>query len=343
MRALLKMNGRSRLKRRGGVFGMLCAVTLLVTSACSLGPEDLPSVRGGSSGGLDLTLKFSSVMNLPTGADVMMNGLRLGQVERLKGASEGIDVRVSLDSDTQIPTSTRAIVRQDTLLGDTYVALVPPAGSFGSNSYLHDGGVVPIAQTTSPPQLEDTMAVLAYFVNGGSIQKMQTTMATVNDVMPQLADVQKLADVTAIDLRDLAKNTDEIDRFLDGFDGVATSFQDRSDELQQIFAPSSSRYWNRWSSGIVTHMSKVVPSIGSIFQGGMWLVPMLNSLANSGDSVRMIWDKGPATAVQMSDFIQTTLLPFAQKPSVNVKSVQVGNTQITADVENLLRMLGAVK
>lgn len=48
---------------------------LMATSGCALSPNRLPSVKAGVSNDYSVTLKFASVLNLPTGADVMMNGL----------------------------------------------------------------------------------------------------------------------------------------------------------------------------------------------------------------------------------------------------------------------------
>lgn len=318
--------------------------TLLVgVTSCSLGPEDLPSPRGGIGDGFDLSLEFASAMNLPAGANLTMDGLRVGEVRGVDVSEKFVTVRARVKPDTEIPTDSRAIIRQDTLLGDTYVALtrdpaVPVQG------YLRPDSTVPLDRTTAPPQLEDTIAVLANFVNGGSIQRIQDTMGRVNNVIPALPEVNDLASVIAVDLRDLSRNKGEIDRTINGFNNTASALNERSQILSEMFSESAEHYWRRLAISVVSHIGQIVPSVGSVYEGGMWMVPMLNALADSGDVIRDIWDEGPATAEQLSSFLRSTLLPFAENPSVDVVSVESDNgRQIVGDAQSILRMLGAVR
>jgi virulence factor Mce-like protein len=323
---------------------VVAAAVVILTAGCSFGPNELPSVRAGVSSDYEATLQFSSVLNLPPGADVVMNGLRVGQVQDLRPGEKGIDVTVGLTDDIKVPANVRAIIRQNTLLGDTYIALTPDVESEAGPPYLSEGGVVPVERTTSPPQLEDTIAVLAYFVNGGSIQKIQDTMATLNKTMPQQDDLHKLASIVAVDLKDLAGNTSEIDRTLEGFNGVSLSVTDRSDQLKAVFGDEGIYYWKRVAKSLVGHISTLLPSVGSIFEGGLWLIPMLNSLADTGEAGRGTWDRAPEATTALSNFLRTTLLPFSENPSVNITSVRVGDgKQLIGDATTILRMLGAVR
>ncbi|MBH0781021.1 MlaD family protein [Nocardia bovistercoris] len=316
---------------------------LFALGGCSLGPDDLPSVRGGTGAGFTVGFEFLSVMNLPNGADVMMDGLRVGEVRDVAVLDDTVRVTVGVHNGSRIPADVRAVIRQNTLLGDTYIALdhgtIDPDGRF-----LGPGGVVAVDRTSSPPQLEDTMAVLAYFVNGGSIRRIQDAMGRINTAMPASQDVRRLASVVAVDLRDLAHDTGEIDRLLDGFDATAVALNAKAATLATLFAPETAHYWRRVAVDTISYISQILPSVGSVYQGGLWLVPMLNSLADSGAVMRDIWTTAPADAAKLSDFLRTTVLPFAQHPSVDIRSIESPRgEQMVADVENLLRILGAVK
>ncbi|MGQ4601583.1 MlaD family protein [Nocardia sp. R6R-6] len=322
---------------------MLCGVVLTATS-CSLGPNDVPSFQSGASDGYDITLHFTSVMNLPTGAKVMMDGLRIGQVEKVDASGSDVTVTAGISADARVPSNVHAVIRQDTLLGDTYIGLDQnPSGR--DTASLPPSGNIPIGQTTSPPQLEDTLAVLAYFVNGGSIQRVQDTMSRINAVLPAVADLRKLATIVAGDLDDLAQNTATIDRTLTAIDQLALSIDDKSATLQQVlFEDSALKYWRMTFQFVWSHVSKIVPSIGSIFEGGFWMVPMLESLAGTAELGRGMWDTTPATVGKVADFLRTAVLPFVQNPSVNIRSVESPQgDQLVGDMENLLRMLGATK
>ncbi|MEV5651940.1 MlaD family protein [Nocardia sp. NPDC052254] len=327
---------------KNGALATMLGCGLLATTACSVGPDDLPSVRGGVGAGYQLELQFASTMNLPTGADVMMDGLRVGEVQKLTAAEGFVSVDAHIKDGTEVPAGVRAVIRQNTLLGDTYIALDHEPVVRGP--YLPAGGTVSVDHTSSPPQLEDTMAVLAYFVNGGSIQKIEDAMTGINAVMPQPRDVQRLASVVAGDMRDLAGDTGEIDRMLAGFSDTGAAIDAKGQTLATLFAPRTEHYWRRTAVSIVSYISQILPSVGSVYEGGLWMVPMLNSLADTGGVARDIWDRAPADTAKLSDFLRTTLLPFARNPSVDIRSIDTaGGDHLVADVENLLRMLGAVK
>ncbi|AHH19870.1 Mce family protein MceE [Nocardia nova SH22a] len=325
-----------------GALATILGCGLLATSACSVGPDDLPSVRGGVGAGYRLELQFASTMNLPTGADVMMDGLRVGEVEKLTAAGEVVKVDAHVKDGTKVPADIRAVIRQNTLLGDTYIAL--DHGAVVQGPYLPPGGTVTVEHTSSPPQLEDTMAVLAYFVNGGSIQKIEDAMTGINAVMPQPRDVQRLASVVAGDMRDLAGDTNEIDRLLNGFSDTGAAIDAKGQTLATLFSQPSEHYWRRTAVNIVSYISQILPSVGSVYEGGLWLVPMLDSLADTSGVARGIWDSAPADTAKLSEFLRATMIPFAADPSVNIRSVDsASGDHMVADVENLLRMLGAVK
>ncbi|MGW8815898.1 MlaD family protein [Gordonia terrae] len=330
------------------ILAALLAVALGLTGCSVLSPNNLPSVKGSVSLDYGVTLQFASVLNLPDGADVTMNGIQVGRVESTATTEQGIDVNVRLTDSRPVPADSSAIIRQNTPLGDTYLALEPPL-SGGSGEMLREGSVIPRDRTTSPPPLEDTIAVLAYFVNGGSIQKVQDTMATLNRTMPPVGDVRRLASTVSTDLRDLSRNTGEIDRLMDALNAVSGSFVASQGAIENVFDDEGVRWWTTVSQTFVQHISTVVPSVGSVFTGGLFLVPFLNSAADAAEAGRGIWDEGPATGAALVKLLEDTIIPFAKHPSVDITSVQVdsvqaaGKKQLLGDTKMLLRMLGAIR
>jgi virulence factor Mce-like protein len=317
--------------------------TVVASTSCSMQPSDLPSAKSGIGSGYTVMLEFASALNLPDQADVMMDGLRIGEVGPITVTGQAVEVAVRIEEGTQLPADLRAVIRQNTLLGDTYIALEknPDHSTAG---ILGEGDTVPLSQTTSPPQLEDTMAVLATFINGGSVQKVEDAITRINDVMPRVPEVEKLASTVAVDLRDLSQNTGELDRTLEGLDSTAVSINDKSAEISEMLTPTAMHYWQRINVDVLSYVGTLLPSIGSIFEGGMWLVPMLNSLASTAAVIRTTGEDVPADAEILSAFLRETILPFLRNPSVNVVSVSSPQgEELLGDVENVLRMLGAVK
>ncbi|MGW0021465.1 hypothetical protein ACWDUD_24375 [Rhodococcus sp. NPDC003382] len=184
------------------------------------------------------------------------------------------------------------------------------------------------------------MAMLATFVNGGSIRRIEQVMARVNAVMPDIAEIERLAGTVAVDLEDLAQQTIEIDRMLDGVNSSATALNNNADSLRTLFDESSNHYWDRMLAGVVSHVGHILASVGTLYVGGYWLVPMFESLADTTEISR----GGPSATVELSHFLRTTLIPFAQNPSVDIVSVESADgDQLVSDAENILRMLGAVQ
>ena len=325
------------------VLVVLVAV-IMVVSGCSLSPNRLPSVKAGVSSDYEVTLKFESVLNLPTGADVMMNGLQVGRVKELNESKDGVDVVVGLTESRPVPADSTAIIRQNTPLGDTYLGFTPPKNPTNQGN-LHDGSVVPMSRTTSPPTLEDTIAVLAYFVNGGSIQKVQDTMVTLNKTLPEVKDVRRLATTVSTDLQDLGGNLGEIDGLLNGLNGVAKSFPRSATEIEHVFGDEGIDYFHTVAHSLVRHIATLLPSVGSVFTGGLFLVPLLTSMAEGAENAAPIWPAGDGVIASTNDFVNDTLKPFLKNPRVAVSSVKAKGSekQLLADSASILRILGVVR
>ncbi len=132
-------------------------------------------------------------------------------------------------------------------------------------------------------------------------------MARINNVMPKRPDLRRLATVTSVDLRDLGRNTGEIDRFLTGMNASAAAIGERHDELTKIFGAEAATYWRRDADSFLVHIAYLLPSIGSIFEGGIWLVPMLLSRPRPTASVGSWtmdrdWRSRPRTSSVMCRF-----------------------------------------
>ncbi|HEX3617472.1 MAG TPA: MlaD family protein, partial [Solirubrobacteraceae bacterium] len=107
--------------------------------------------------GYRVTIEFNQAVQLGTQADVDIAGVTVGRV-----VSVGLDrhtglTKAVLQIDPKYaprPANTRAILRQKTLLGETYVAL-----SFGNprGPMLHDGARLPQAQVAPTVQLDQIL------------------------------------------------------------------------------------------------------------------------------------------------------------------------------------------
>ncbi|KUH85968.1 mammalian cell entry protein [Mycobacterium sp. GA-1999] len=287
-------------------------------------------------------MEFDNVLNLPDRAKVVLDGVTVGVVADVKLATDQVDVTSRIDPEVVVPSNIHAALQQATVLGDIYVALERPPTSGSPPPPLAQGGRIPLTQTTSPPQLEDTIASLANFVSSGSIQRIQNTIIRINRLTPPNDEVRRLTGRVVADLSDLSANIDQVDQLLDGVSRTGQVLNDRIPNFQDWVTPKGVRGFERgiW---VANQVSKLLPGVGSIYEGGFWLVPLLNSLAESvGAFQRSKWafeEEIPKWRRLFTDFF----LPQDKYPAINITSI-VGpdGRELSGNVQDVLRILGAV-
>jgi virulence factor Mce-like protein len=309
-------------------------------SACTaLNVNSLPQPGKSYNGGYDITLQFDNVLNLPDRAKVVMGGTEVGAVTDVKVTTRQVGVTAKIDPSVSIPSNTRAALEQATVLGDIYVSLDPPEDQPAAP--LAPGGTIPLSQTTSPPQLEETLAHLADFVSSGSIQRLQNTIIGINRVTPPEPALRNLASQVSADLQDLSNNIDVVDLLLQSVSQTGTILHDRLPSAQYWFSPRGMRGFDR-AMQTSNYLGRLFPSVGSVYTGGYWLVPFLRSFVESTDALRRSkWafeDEWPAWQKLFTD----TFLPQDKYPAINITSI-VGpdGRELSGNVTDVLRMLGA--
>jgi virulence factor Mce-like protein len=103
--------------------------------------------------GYRMHIKFPEATSLAQEADVRISGVNVGKVKVKQQDNEtGLtDVEIELDeSYAPVARSTEAILRQKTLLGETYVELTP-----GEGTPLDDGGTLPRGQVAPTVELDE--------------------------------------------------------------------------------------------------------------------------------------------------------------------------------------------
>src|ERR671922_310857 len=95
--------------------------------------------------GYRFTVPFNEATQLAEQSDVRISGVTVGKVKSIELGDNGLaDATIQLDSRyAPIPADTRAILRQKTLLGETFVELTP---GNENGPTLDEGGTLPRAQ-----------------------------------------------------------------------------------------------------------------------------------------------------------------------------------------------------
>jgi phospholipid/cholesterol/gamma-HCH transport system substrate-binding protein len=124
-------------------FGLLLFLWLAFGGPIPLKPE-----------GYRFTVPFDEATQLAVESDVRISGVSVGKVKRVDLSDDGFaDATIELEERyAPIPSDTRAILRQKTLLGETYVELTPGSDSAPT---LPEDGTLSQAQVSDSVQLDE--------------------------------------------------------------------------------------------------------------------------------------------------------------------------------------------
>jgi virulence factor Mce-like protein len=332
-----------RIRQMTGAIAVTAVAGALVLSSCaSINVSALPQPGASDGDGYDIVMKFDSVLNLPERAKVVLDGVTVGVVSKMTLTPGDVDVTARVGHDVVIPSNIHAVLQQATVLGDIYVALERPHAGGPPAPALAPGATVPLAQTTSPPQLEDTIASLANFVSSGSIQRAQNTIIRLNRVIPSSDEVRRLTTQVDANLSALSVNIDQVDQLLDGVSRTAATLNAHIPQLDYQLSPYGQVNIDRFIA-IANYVSTLLPGVGSIASGGYWLVPFLNSLADTVGAVQQskvaVEQEIPRYRRLFTDFF----LPDDKYPAINITSI-VGpdGRELSGNVQQVLQVLGAM-
>ena len=175
-----------------------------------------------------LTVDVPEASNLANEADVRMSGITIGKVKSKQLDKGAVATKVTLDIDPKfapVAKDAKFILRQKTLLGETYAELTPGNPSKG---YLKDGGSIPNKAVEKTVELDEifsafnkpTRTAFQQWVKEsgqaikGTKQNPDSTAQSLNDALGNLgpfasdgADVLGVLDRQKTDLSKLIRNT----------------------------------------------------------------------------------------------------------------------------------------
>ncbi|MCX0269259.1 MlaD family protein [Nocardia zapadnayensis] len=343
------------LRRVLAAFGLAAA---LAVSGCAFDPSDIP-VPGATVAGdsYRLRIEFTNVLNLPARAKVIANGAQVGNVDKVEvipGDAAGpgyVAVDIEVENSVELPATTIAELRQNTVLGDIHIALTTPPDGYGT--LLRPGDTVTRDHTRPPVQLEDTMAAIAFFVNSGSVGQLQEIVNRVNSVLPQdPAETKRIAQVLATDTVDLAAHLDQVDLLLYGVASNAEVMHGIQDELDNILRPESVRQMSAATESIAG-VTEIFGGLGPVGGSLTWLAPLAQSGGAAAAALVPLVTGGPLDLRQPSNLnllialLRDKVIPFVDNgPQVNLRSVRAGGLSTDDQVNRIietLRMIGAVR
>lgn len=320
------------------------ALTLIAAAGCAVNPVNIRPPDISSTGKYTVTIEFTSALNLPAGAKVAYEGDSVGSVDSVSLDRGAVAVRASVDSAAKIPANATAAIVQDTVLGDSYIRLTRPAGGQDTAS-LRDGDRIPVSRTRPPASIEDMMTTLSAFLGTGSLQQLQGALRRISVALPPSdGETRRVASVLARDIRNLAAHHAAAEEAVDNLGHIASTLHDRTDYLQDLVTDDSQTYWDNLMS-TASYIGVLLPSVGSIFTQGYWLIPVMDSAATAMEQVGITGGPNPVGfGWQLDQFASTAMLPFLSTPRIDITNVTgPGGVDHTADAQQVLRNLGATR
>ncbi len=184
-----------------------------------------------------LTADFTEATTLAKEADVRIGGVTVGSVKNLSLPPEGNATEVEMEIDDQfapIPEDTRAILRQKTLLGETYIELSSGDAASGE---LPDGGHLKASQVQESTQIDEIFAALdkstrsafrSWMKNAavgieGRGQDLNEAFGNVGPFSTDATSVLRILNSQQTDLKGLIRDTGTVFDALGARDGQLTN------------------------------------------------------------------------------------------------------------------------
>ncbi|WP_157573866.1 MlaD family protein [Nocardia jejuensis] len=341
------------------------ALVVLLPTGCGVDPSSLTLPGSGvHEDTYVIRIQFANALNLPSHARVMANGAQVGTLSKVTVVDPSPDVggsviaEVEIGKSVPVATDAKAQLRQDTILGDIYIGLELPASIGGP--MLAPGDLLPITQTEPALQIEDVLSGLATFVSGGALRSVQDTVNQINAALPaDPAETRRLADVLKNDLIDVAAHSGDLGAFLDSLDVNARLLLDNKAQFDEILTPQGVVDITGIAQTLI-HVIGVIGALGGIAHALAWLAPLLTAgdatarafvpmLLNTGRPLNL---SAPSNLNRLVDFLRDKLIPWAERPTVNVLGVRVESSaaaqrlsvqEQTDGIVAALRMIGMVR
>lgn len=350
---MIATSARRRISAVGGIIVALLTVALLSACTSIMSTDKLPTPQSLRDG-WTLHIEFDTVVNLPEQSKVMVNGIEAGVVDTIKLSGNTALATLSIDDGIDVAAQASVELRQDTLLGDTYVAITGPA-SGASGPIAKPGTTIGKENVKPAVQIEDLMASLANFLGSGSLPALGGTFNAINSQFPQdPAELQRIERTLIDTLTAWGDNTQDLNKLLIGLTSVTGQFAENADVLSYALSPEGVKHMRSVTDAV--YIPQFVAALHYKLLPIVPIVPLLKSLTGTIDDVvvPMLVPGWPdfhgqqSNASNLVDLLTNKLIPFFKKsPKLNIRRLAidngVSNRQLAEQMVRTFRMIGMVR
>ncbi|GAC58400.1 Mce family protein [Gordonia hirsuta DSM 44140 = NBRC 16056] len=330
----------------------VAAIVLLLGPSSWFSAQSLP-IPGAAGDGATVFAEFDTVVGLPDHSKVVVDGVEVGRVEgtRLRGESAVAELRVT--PQTRICRTAAVELKQDTLLGDTYVAVTNP--DCPAAARLAPGATLPRSAVRPPVQVEELMVSLANFLGSGALPQLGNTFASVLAQLPADPAEVRRAEAVAVDtLRAWADDTDGLNRMLTGLGGVVERLADMRGSLDYLLSPEGVHHMRTVTDasmildllvGVERTLRNALPAVPLLTAATRLIGEVTMPLAFPGWPNATIRDSNPARLLEL---LRESVIPaLKQGPALDIRSIAVATGTSDRDLADQMvkafRMLGMTR
>jgi phospholipid/cholesterol/gamma-HCH transport system substrate-binding protein len=220
------MHLHRRVKIQLAVF---CVIAVVALAVMSLHFVKLPAMLFGV-GRYTVKMELPETGGLYSTGNVTYRGAEVGQVQSVRLTDTGVEAVLSLKSGIHIPSDLKAEVHSQSAIGESYVELLPRTGS---SPPLRDGDVIPLADTSVPPDINALLSAANTALGAIPHDNLKTVIdesyTAVGGLGPELSRLIMGSSNLAIDAR---KNLEPLVALIDQAQPVLDSQTHTSDAIQ---------------------------------------------------------------------------------------------------------------
>lgn len=286
--------------RRWALAALWLAAALVLGGCRGLQAYDLPFPGKvvDPDDGYQVSAEFADVVDVVPRTLVLMNDVPIGQVDEVHRVGWHASVTMTVRHDIVLPADTEAEVRKTSLLGEKYIALLPPeSGSAGGQ--LADGAVIPLQRTGRNPDVEEVLGSLSFLLARGGVGQLKTISTELNAMMTgRSKDIRSVLDRLDAAVGTLDASKSQIIMAMEQVDRLASTLNKEDRAIKgalDSFGPAL-KVLHKQHNDLVdmlqsldklgTVATRVINNSGdNIVEAFHLLRPTLTQLANAGDAL----------------------------------------------------------
>ncbi|MFI6043001.1 MCE family protein [Nocardia sp. NPDC051321] len=235
------------------IFAVLTVIGLVIMGGVYV---KVPAMFG--IGRYDVTVRLAATGGLYPTANVAYRGTNVGVVRDVRLTPDGVEAKLSIDSDYKVPSDVNAWVRSVSAIGEQYVDLIPPDHPAGGN--LADGAVIPVGRTKLPQDvgslLDQSDRLLSSVADTRLRQVIDEAFKAFNGAGP---DLQRFIDSASLLVQEAQNSAEPTKKLLDQIGPLLDT---------QLESDAAIRSWTSDLATVTDQLRAHDPSLRNVLRDG---------------------------------------------------------------------------